>query len=253
MTQWKKQNGHFHHKHSAGENLAHFGVTVGLELLGHAVKVLAPVGWFHMVFEAVEAMTGDLEDRHAQLAAWNAYMAQAFWSNEKAFPAADLREAEFDRLAGGNVSHGITPTLTPEAQQRKQELISQINERWLANAETMLEAKQVEQRHAGDAEKIKEWHRTEEAAARRNAEQYVLMDPARSERERARAEFLAESARSTHASSAERWSQSWVNSYNADVKAVAAIETNPANWNLTPEQKGTLNNLTSPGASAGSR
>jgi hypothetical protein len=79
------------------------------------------------------------------------------------------------------------------------------------------------------------------------------MDPARSERERARAEFLAESARSTHASSAERWSQSWVNSYNADVKAVAAIETNPANWNLTPEQKGTLNNLTSPGASAGSR
>ena len=255
MTQWKKDHPswRFLHRPSDGVIIAETGATIVLEVLGHAVKVLAPVGWLHIAYQVITLSARDHEAGQAQLEAWNTYMSQAFWNNEKAFPAAGLREAEFDRLAGDNRNHGITPTLTPEAQLKKEQLIAEINGRWLANAETMLEAKKFQEQHAGDAEKIKEWHRTQEAEARRNAELYVLMDPARSERERARAEFLAEGAKSVHVSPAERWSQSWVNSYNADVKAVMAIETNPSNWNLTPEQKGTLNNLTSPGTSAGSR
>lgn len=250
MAQWKKDHPwyRFFHSPSGGEAVGKAAVTIGLEVLGHSVKVLSPIGWLHFAYEVLESAGHDDEARHAQLLAWNAHMSGTFWDNESAYPAAGLREAEFDRLAGDNRSHGITPILTEQAEFDKQQLIAEINGRWLANAETMLEAKQYLERHGAEAEASKAWWQAEAAEARRNAELYVLMDPARSERERWRAEFFADGIKS--ATNYVEPSKAWVNAYNADVKAVLAIETNPANWDLTPEQKGMLNDRTSPGTSA---
>lgn len=253
MTRWRKQNPWYnfrkraHGWDSEGAVAGKVAVTAGLEILGHSVKVLAPVGWVHLGYEFLElfiaASERDDKAREAQLQAWNSHMSKTFWSNETAVPSSDLREAAFDAMVGDNANHGIVPTLTAAAEQRRQELIAEVNARWFGNLDAMASAKEFVDRHGPEAAGSKAMWQAEVAEARRNADLYVLMDPARSEQARQRAEWLQGWADGS--GNYVKPSQAVVDSYNADVKKVLELEANPANWELTPEQKGMLNNLTS--------
>ncbi len=137
-------------------------------------------------------------------------------------------------MAGDNANHGVVPKLTKEAELKRQELIYEINARWLLTLEVMQEAKQKVD-GAGHLGTYQASIQASANEARQNAELYVLMDPARAERERQRAEFF------------EAWAADYVDdvraaggvvaSYKADMTKVLEFEANPGNWDLTEKER----------------
>lgn len=243
MARWKANNP-FEAEGGLGETAFTLAETVALEVVGHFVEVLEPVAWLHLGYEVLHVVMGLGEDHEpaailvpsaSQLEAWNAQMWTAFWSKETSYPSTGSREAAFDRLVGGNASHGFVPKLSASAELKRQESIFEINARWLLTVEGMREAKRTLEHSDGPIDVA---DRRAAAEAREDAHLHVFSDPARAEQERQRAEFLEAWAAEREADI--RGSQAVVDSYKADMKRVLEFEADPANWDLNKEERAVL-------------
>jgi hypothetical protein len=257
MSDWKKQNrwsNYLEMAHgwgTAGDVTTKVAVTAGLEALGHFVEALEPIGWIHMGYEVIELIdyqfSREDDARKRQSNEFYFFMMEKFWMNEAAYPSTAIREAAFDSLVGGNVNHGIAPKLTEDAEGRTSQLLQAANGRVLENMESIEAArKQVEfwgplseQKHAELLERAAQHHK--------EADHYQLMDPARSAQEQRWAGWAEDAVKkgTSDEDAYVRQAQQVLDTYEADIKKVAELESNPVNWQLTDDQKGMLNNLTS--------
>jgi hypothetical protein len=227
-----------------GEIMTKTGITMGLEVAAHVVEALEPIAWIHLGWEILTAGSEEEERRQeaaeALREAWNAYMWEKYWnSSEVTSESRDAREAAFDRLVGDNANHGMVPELTKEAELKRQELINQINDHWLKNAQAINTLKRYVETGEGameirsgtaqygtfdgdyylpvtPLEPVHRWYDPNAEAAKK----YVIADDAKHELELYKA------------------------ATTADLKKVTDFDTNPANWALKPEQKALVPNFT---------
>jgi len=252
------------------------GVGVGAvaEVVGFPL-----LGWLHLAYEIFESAARGLEleelparRREAQLEAWHAYMWEKFWADETQYQSRDAREAAFDRLVGDNASHGIVPVLTKDAESRRQELLNQINDRWLEKMEALNGRTRSLERLAADtpenaAERARyvaqaEYFRKEAAELRRLADTpgariWVpdgagggyegAVDPKRALEQAADLEKDANALEHRfddriHIVQSELESQkaALLDDMRKDVQSVTDFDTNPAHWDLTADQQAML-------------
>jgi hypothetical protein len=235
---------------SAGEIVEKGVVAVVVHGVTHVFEALEPVAWLHLGWDFLELVAEANERpekaKEAQFEAWNEYMVERFWNNEAAYPSATLRETAFDELVGDNASHGIVPQLTPDAELHKQEMIRAADERWLQNMHAMVDAKEklefweprAEERHRDLLERV--------AKEMREADANAAKDPDRAERAHRWAEWAKDAIARHDASDEDVYvaqARATMESYKADLQKVAEFETNPSNWELTPDQKAMLHDL----------
>lgn len=237
---------------SDGHIATGLGITAGLEILGHTVEALEPVTWIHLGWEILESWS-EAEERpqkakEAQLEAWNVYMWEKFWTNESACPSRETREASFDALVGDNANHGIVPELTKEAEAKREELIFKANERWLEHMQGMLEAKKDLEYYGPKAEAVHQELLARAAEELKKAEADAATDPQKAQMERHWAEWARDAVARGHAGDEDFYvnrARETMNAYQEDLKKVLEFEANPANWDLTQDQRQMLHGLTS--------
>jgi hypothetical protein len=243
-----------------------------------ALGIEVPFGWLFFAYELFESAAHQLEAdelpekrRQAQLEAWGGYLAEKFWSDEAEQRSRDAREAAFDALVGDNAGHGVVPALTAEAEARRQELIDQINDRWLEKMEAINDqTRALERLEADTPENAAERARHSDYAAHLRSEAAELRtaiaagarvwetngasegywrtaDP---ERDGQQAEALEAAATaeehqvdtSIHVveSQLESRKAALMDDMKKDVQSVMDFDATPGNWDLTAEQKALL-------------
>ena len=208
-----------------------------------------------------------------------------YWANPDWYDSRMDREAAFDRFVGDGVGHLTVPELTKEAVERRQELIRQINDRWLDRTEKVealqqklqgLEANKPDlatdkehQRNLADAARLR--GQAEEArklAASGEEFRWVKDGPngpyevsIHPEQELKRAREMEAEARRletrvptivngdiTHArQQLEAYQTEMVDAAEQEIQSVRDFESNPAHWDLTQEQRDMVTSHGEPG------
>jgi hypothetical protein len=234
-----------------GEHLAHKGA--GLVLVGGTAVAIAGAVWegFQLGLWLRDWIDRPGKEREARREAWRTFMWNNFWFDYQQMSNA-MREAAFDKLAGDRASHGITPALTKEAAATSVTLKNEIADRWQRHlyAIEALQSYIDKGPYTGEVVNPDPDHpqRTgggfKYPAGPRSEQNTIVIDVSgnwtttqtgeirRSNSPDERKEASIEAARAQ----IEHHQRAMVD----DLKTLTEYETNPANWELTPEQKGRL-------------
>jgi hypothetical protein len=128
---------------------------------------------------------------------WHLHMMGTFWRDMLVTELPLISANGFDQLAGGGVSHGVVPTLTPDARQGQQQMLREIDGRWQGYVQRLA--------YLEDALSLA-------STGGNSPDREALRESIRKEIQELDAKM------------------------QADLEAVVAFDANPANWHLTPEQ-----------------
>jgi hypothetical protein len=187
---------------------------------------ISPVGWVSLGWDVVKGLARHEVMRNlpalrkeAQREDFRNLMWEKFWTNEALYDSSATREAAFDALVGDNAGHGIVPALTQQAEVKRSELMDRVNDRWLDKLERGSEL-------VGDLEFYEQMKPGPDADKSAHQDWNAMVESKQKELDSFNAAMAAEAVQ--------------------DIQLVKDFESNPSNWDLTPDQQSMLTSKMEP-------